>query len=530
MDAVNLKTRIDPSPDHSIIMLPSQDIHDSILNELPEEIRSEIIEAKKKQQNSSTNKSKLQVKINEDENINSEMNEQANIASNTLQSGSNSLEESSNKNINKNVEHLTAHPNSSTSAGCSNLVLSQDIDENTLNELPSNIRTEVINTMLKGKSMSGNKKKTTKNIQTCQEQFFKKTKPSSQKLTKTELPPIQEIDMSVLLELPEDIRNEIFNQYKNGKTQNTDAANRNISSEQQNQRVSVKNTTGFIEQKAITENISFSQVDPEFLEALPTDMRYDVKQYCMAKKKENQKKDNLTNKNCHTVANNSAKKWTVLQYDKNAKPLSKSKSNGKNSKAVTNKNNRKKDAKPTLKPKERVNAHELETVKKNDNLPKIKSDNENINVIKPSTSNLINTDFRNNNLDENEAILAHNINVINSDQNTEKYQSSLINIVHHFFSLPIEQVKMQIQMWISVSDIVNEVDFASLATFLSMLPEKKRIEDLYIILKTMHRCATKTGNCNWHKIYMKILKHVQHYMQIEYNSDLMVPLIKCTCS
>jgi hypothetical protein len=46
---------------------------------------------------------------------------------------------------------------------------------------------------------------------------------------------------------------------------------------------------------------------------------------------------------------------------------------------------------------------------------------------------------------------------------------------------------MQIQTWVIKSKVVNEVDFLSLATFLSMLPQKKRIEDLHILLKTMHR-------------------------------------------
>jgi hypothetical protein len=46
---------------------------------------------------------------------------------------------------------------------------------------------------------------------------------------------------------------------------------------------------------------------------------------------------------------------------------------------------------------------------------------------------------------------------------------------------------MQIQTWVTESNAVNEVDFLSLATFLSMLPQKKRIADLHILLKTMYR-------------------------------------------
>lgn len=45
---------------------------------------------------------------------------------------------------------------------------------------------------------------------------------------------------------------------------------------------------------------------------------------------------------------------------------------------------------------------------------------------------------------------------------------------------------MQIQTWIA-SKTEEDINLLSLATFLSMLPEKKRVEDLHILLKTMHR-------------------------------------------
>ncbi|KAK2575547.1 hypothetical protein KPH14_011266 [Odynerus spinipes] len=528
------KTTVVPSLDRSIILLPSQDIHDSILNELPEEIRSEILEAKKKMQKSSDNTSKVEVKIDKNKKVdpevnNSERNNQGenskaqNTATNIVQSQNSVIKKSSNKNINQNdVKHSTSEQGESAKDTCKDFILSQEIDESTLNELPDNIRTEIIGTMLRDKN------KAMKSTQTRQEQFFKQIKPNSGRVTKTELPPIQEIDMSVLLELPEDIRNEIFNQYKSNTHRNIDSTNASVSNEKTNERMSVKDTKESVEPSTTIENITFSQVDPDFLAALPTDMQYDVQQYCIAKKKENRVKDNLPNKS--TVVNKSTKKWTVLQYDKNARPLSKSKNNGKNSKTVTNKNNRnKKDVKPLSKAKERGNGYELDTIKKNDNLTKTKSDNKGDNVIGPSTSGTNNIDYRKEIVDESDAILAHNINIANSDQNTEEYRNTLVNIVNHLLSLPLESVKMQMQTWIAKSDAVNEVDFSSFATFLSMLPEKKRIEDLHVLLKAMHRYTTKTENCAWHRTYDKTVKHVQHYMQIEYNSVLMVPEIKCNC-
>lgn len=41
------------------------------------------------------------------------------------------------------------------------------------------------------------------------------------------------------------------------------------------------------------------------------------------------------------------------------------------------------------------------------------------------------------------------------------------------------------------------------------------------------RCMTKSGSCVWHETYRKTVEHVQHYMQIEYNSNLLLPSIRC---
>ncbi|XP_015172443.1 PREDICTED: DNA repair protein REV1 [Polistes dominula] len=528
-----MKNNISSPLNRSIILLPSQDINESVLIELPEEIRSEILEAKLKKQNSSNSKSKSEVEINQANNVNTEIinlnvnkkdgenSKVQNTVDNNLKSSEISIKVS-NQNVEKNDIPTSSQSLSNTSE---NYMLSQQIDESTLNELPDNIRTEIINTMLR----KNDKNKTVKNTQTRQEQFFKQTKPNSGKIMKNELPPIQELDMSVLLELPEDIRNDIFNEYKSNKHQNNNSSTSgaNVSSNEQTNHQ--KNTEVSAKQSAAIENVSFSQVDPDFLAALPIDMQHDVQEYCIAKKKENIVKNtnNVSSKN--TVINNSNNQWNVLQFPKNTKPFSKLKNNGKYSKVVSSKNNHKKDIKLKSKAKERSNTHEAETARKSDNINSTNLDNKDDNIVKPSSTDINNSNNKEDSIDENEIILPYIRSVTKNDKITNKYRKTLTNIISKLFNLPIEKIKMQIQTWIARSKSVNEVDFLSVTTFLSMLPEKKRVEDLHILLKTMHRCTIKTGNCIWHRIYGKTVVHVQRYMQIEYNSSLMVPPIRCDC-
>ncbi|XP_014598624.1 PREDICTED: DNA repair protein REV1 [Polistes canadensis] len=529
-----MKNNISSPFNRSIILLPSQDINESVLIELPEEIRSEILEAKLKKQNSFNSKSKSQVQINQENNVNTEINnlkvnkkegENSKVQKtldNNLQSSEISIKVS-NRNIEKNdVPHTSSQSLSDTSE---NYMLSQQIDESTLNELPDNIRLEIITTMFK----KNDKNKSVKNTQTRQEQFFKQTKPNSGKIMKNELPPIQELDMSVLLELPEDIRNDIFNEYKSNKQQNNNSSTSgaNISNEQMNHQ---KHTEVSAKQSPAIENVSFSQVDPDFLAALPIDMQHDVQEYCIAKKKEKQVKNTNNLSNNNTAIDNSNNQWNVLQYPKNTKLFSKLKNNGKYSKVVSSKNNRKKNIKlKKSTAKERSNTHEAETARKSDNINSNNLDNRDDNMVTPSSTALNNSNNKEESVDEIEIIFAYIRSITKNDKITNKYRKTLTNIISKLFILPIEKIKMQIQTWIARSKSVNEVDFLSVATFLSMLPEKKRVEDLHILLKTMHRCTTKTGSCIWHRIYGKTVVHVQRYMQIEYNSNLMVPPIRCDC-
>ncbi|XP_043252176.1 DNA repair protein REV1 isoform X2 [Colletes gigas] len=357
-----------------------------------------------------------------------------------------------------------------------------------------------------------NEKKSEKCIQTLHENFFKQTKPGISRSTKVEMPPIEDIDMAVLIELPEDIRNEILNEYSVKKNQNR----LNININRDDNCASSICTSDITKLRRNEEqNISFSQVDPEFLAALSEDLRHDVQMYCKAKKAERYPKikedETLRNRGEARVKN-------ITKESKKIERISKTKNNSKNSKITCFKHNRKKGIQAAFKSIENKDERESTSDKKISN----SVSNPIIPCLKRNES-----DESRISADETAAILSHNRTITEDNESAIGHQDILIDLVNRLLNLPLEQVKMQIKIWVTNSKIVNEVDFLSLATFLSMLPVKKRIEDLHVLLKTMHRCMTKTGNCIWHRTYRKTVKYVQHYMQIEYNSNLMVPSIKC---
>ncbi|XP_031832389.2 rev1 DNA directed polymerase [Nomia melanderi] len=405
-----------------------------------------------------------------------------------------------------------------------NLATSSNIDEAVISELPENIRNKIFEVQKTKHTIAEkndgddattsvrkiNEKRPEKNVQTLQENFFKQTKPGVSRPAKVKMPPIHEIDMCVLIELPEDIRNEILNEYSAHSSGIQSSGSTDEGNNGTNRSTEVKNTAQLNRDE---ENISFSQVDPEFLAALSDDLKRDVQDYCTAKKAEQSariKKDDATRK----VGGGLLLRNENATVKGSKKTERKSKNNGKNSK-ISSKPNKRKGIATAFKTIQNKNEHVSE--QKHNDVSK---------SILPRLSGVGSVNERVAG-DEAEAILSHNRTISEDNESSIQHQDILIDLVNRLLNLPLEQVKMQIQIWITNSNIVNEVDFLSLATFLSMLPEKKRIEDLHILLKTMHRCMTKTGNCIWHRTYRKTVKYVQHYMQIEYNSNLMVPPIKC---
>lgn len=163
---------------------------------------------------------------------------------------------------------------------------SQAIDESVLTELPEDIRNEILASkpILKKTKV----KKTTRTAQEPAENYFKHTKPGI--FSKPKLPEIKELDMAVLIELPDAIRNEILDHYKSNRNNEnpTDELGHQSTTMQQSKKNNNPNN------KYDELNVSFSQVDPDFLAALTEDLQKEVKHYCTVKKAEKKLKLNKT--------------------------------------------------------------------------------------------------------------------------------------------------------------------------------------------------------------------------------------------
>lgn len=308
------------------------------------------------------------------------------------------------------------------------------INESILAELPEEIRNEILDakkneqlTILPRnekqedvKVSKADEKKSEKGIQTKQEQFFKQSKPGVPKSTKVEMPPIQEIDMSVLIELPEDIRNEILNEYSIRKNQNQPNSVNAI----QNNSATVSTDSRVQQNTRDEENISFSQVDPEFLAALSEDLKRDVQMYCTVKKAEYSK-----TKKDETTRNIQLTKVESTKQNKKIELNSKTKGNGKNSKIAPSKN-KKKGIQAAFK--------KLSNERESKNVP----NNRITGTTKSAISCKETTESINNQItaDETEAILSHNRTILENDDSENQHQDILIKLVNRLLNLPLEQV------------------------------------------------------------------------------------------
>ncbi|XP_011305060.1 DNA repair protein REV1 [Fopius arisanus] len=362
---------------------------------------------------------------------------------------------------------------------------SQGIDGDVLIELPEEIRNEIL----------ASKPVIKKSEPNAIDHYFKHKKCEIR--SEAKMPTMHELDMQVLIELPDDIRNEILNEYKDHKTENTSTTeNRNLPL--QETRKNIENTIN--NKNPIDDlNCSFSQVDPEFLAALDNETRNDVKEYCLAKKKEKASKlrkiDEKLQNSAHPIPKKRGRKPKAVL------------SSGKNSKALPRTKKKSSEKCGPHAPKRHNSFLENEMSILEGNGPP-RNDPGNKIQCYPYNSRE---------------------NAVNNSKNALKTEQQLMlnTLVNYLFSLPLQQVKKQIQTWINNSDMVNEIDSLSITTYLSMLPKEKRIEDLHTLMKTMHRCMTETGSCVWHGTYRKTVEHVQQCMQIEYNSNLMLPAIRC---
>lgn len=316
----------------------------------------------------------------------------------------------------------------------------EDIDESVLNQLPEDIRKEIlgVNNALPKKLPS----QPSKVRQTQQETYFKHKKPTSGKSGKANMPPIEEIDMSVLIELPEEIRNEIINEYKANKlarekrndTDNSEETGSGgaVPTEGQNKRTSRREN---VEDEA---NVSFSQVDPEFLAALSEDMKNDVQLYCMAKKKES------SSKTITTAASNTAVKSVVKNKNRvDAKPSK------KNSRITKSKNKTAISAKGTSNERRNIKKSPISTTTveatRSSELGNFSNRDDRTKIGRLMESNFI---VENRQADETlkqrEEIILHHSSFVGNRAKSDE-QEMLTNLVNYLFTLPVRQVISQRQ-------------------------------------------------------------------------------------
>lgn len=284
--------------------------------------------------------------------------------------------------------------------------------------------------------------------QTTQPEFFKQVKSNSNKIGKVKMPDIHELDMKVLIELPEDIRNEILNEYAE-KKKNENISHGNL--EKPSEKVVLNNHDDDrlnAKQFQMEKDISFSQIDPDFLAALPNDMKNEVKNYCDLKKK--QRNDSRDEK---FVKNVTTKSWNIFENDKKI---------SKNGKIKLGRGRGRPKKKPPIF-SVKINK-EIDTVTKKTDSDDSTEENEKLK--KKSLDRTFHFDRSNGNTEHTEIL------------------SDLVNCL---LDLPISQVKRQIMDWISNNDVINDVDFLSITTYLGTLPRKHRLPDLFVLLKCLRR-------------------------------------------
>ena len=271
--------------------------------------------------------------------------------------------------------------------------------------------------------------------QTHQESYFKHAKSSSGRRGKASMPPIEDIDMSVLIELPEDIRNEIINEYKAKKQTRED----NNHTDNNTIVVNKPTTTATARQnKRVQEedvNVSFSQVDPEFLAALSDDMKTDVRIYCMAKKKQNQLKIKKASE-VTAVPAPLGKNRNVTKTNKKATRLPKAKNiiKLKKSPEVTTKT-------------ETVKVRELQHKEKSKNSRTSGRFFENELTDEPET---------NGSQKQREEIISHHSSFSGKKAETDEHRKMMTSLVNYLFTVPFQQVwskkrKDIVELWESHS-------------------------------------------------------------------------------
>lgn len=291
-------------------------------------------------------------------------------------------------------------------------------------EIPCNIQTESTTAetedkklhnckanenITKAKDLSGRSSKKPIQRQTSQENFFRHTKPSSGRSSKYEIPRMQDIDMSVLIELPEDIRNEIFDEYKRNKRQQSQVA-AHISDP-------VNKISGDEESSNIQD---CSQIDPDVLSVLMKndlhpDVQRDVQIYCNMKREANRVNLKETNENGDNEQLRGASS-SSNDSNKNAKPIV-------NNTCINE---------AACIPQEDKILHARDQLCEKDDINKADSTSCRSNSIEISHNDAA--------MNKADTFILQNLSILHNNENIDKHQEMLITLVNHLFALPLQQV------------------------------------------------------------------------------------------
>lgn len=268
-----------------------------------------------------------------------------------------------------------------------------------------------VNENTKVKDLLGKPNKKAIQRQTSQENFFRQVKPNSGKSSKYEVPRIQDIDMSVLIELPADIRNEIFDEYKRNKKQSQAAVNTTST-------VDSANEVPLNEESSNVQNCS--QVDPDVLSTLMKsdlhpDVQRDVQIYCDMKREANRVNFKETNDKSDSERLQEAGVPSKISDNKKDKILIVNNTCINEAECI------------------QENAmHAQDQLYKQDDAIEIESTSYQINHVEILHNNVA--------MNKADTFILQNLSILHNNENVDKHQEMLINLVNHLFTLPLQQV------------------------------------------------------------------------------------------
>lgn len=273
------------------------------------------------------------------------------------------------------------------------------------------LNSKVNKDITKVKDLLGKSNKKAIQRQTSQENFFRQVKPNSGRSSKYEIPRIQDIDMSVLIELPADIRNEIFDEYKRNKKQSQAAVN----------TASTVDPVNEVSPNKESSNVqNCSQVDPDVLSALMKsdlhpDVQRDVQMFCDMKREANRMNFKETNDKSDSERLQEAGAPSKISDNKDDKMLIVNNTCINKAECISQENT----------------MHAQDQLYKKDAI-EAESTSYQINHVE-----ILHNDVT---MDKADTFILQNLSILHNNENVDKHQEMLINLVNHLFILPLQQV------------------------------------------------------------------------------------------